>query len=160
MKKLIIFIVIILVCSMVGAGVYAYQMVRDPLLEQYERAEQYIKAEDLLQSVTDISYYHGTNSYYVVTGLSQDQEEKVVWVREDFNSHHLEFQKDGISEEDAISIVYQEDQVKEIHSVKLGFERGLPIYEVTYLNEDNRKGYYYVTFEDGTFMKRYVLRTD
>jgi uncharacterized protein YpmB len=160
MKKWIIIILFMLIVIFTGASVYAYHIIRQPLLHEFEQAERYIKGQELLQSVTKASYYHGTETYYVFSGLTSDQHEAIVWVSEDFDFHHTELASAGISKEEAISIVQREEKIKRIHSVKLGYERGLPIYEVTYLNEENRKGYYYLTFNDGTFMKRYVLRTN
>ncbi|WP_227936228.1 cell wall elongation regulator TseB-like domain-containing protein [Alkalihalobacillus deserti] len=159
MKKWIIIVFFFMMISLTGAGVYAYQTIREPLLHNLEQAEHYVKGH-LLKTVYDVSYYHGTEAFYVLNGLTEEEEDTVVWVSEDFSFHHTEKTSDGISKEDAIAIVRKEDSVKRIQSVKLGYERGLPIYEVTYLNKDNRKGYYYLTFDDGTFMKRYVLRTD
>ncbi|GAE34594.1 cell wall elongation regulator TseB-like domain-containing protein [Halalkalibacter akibai] len=160
MKKWIIIIILVLIILFTGAGVYAYQLIREPLLHELNQAESYVKGQKLLTEVTSASYYHGTDAFYVLIGSTEEGSEAIVWVSEDYDFHHVELQTDGLSKEDALAIVHQEDNIKGIQSVKLGFERGLPVYEITYLNEENRKGYYYLTFADGTFMKRYVLRTN
>ncbi|MFC0559920.1 cell wall elongation regulator TseB-like domain-containing protein [Halalkalibacter alkalisediminis] len=159
MKKWLIIIFVLVTVLLTGAGVYAYQTIREPLLHELEQAEHFVRGQ-VLQTVYDVSYYHGTETYYVFFGLTEDEEDTIVWVSEDFSAYHTEKVSEGITKEEAIAIVKQQDRVKRIQSVKLGYERNLPVYEVTYLNEDNRKGYYYLTFEDGTFMKRYVLRTE
>ncbi|MFC0470250.1 DUF5590 domain-containing protein [Halalkalibacter kiskunsagensis] len=160
MKNWILVIIIILFVTIAGMSVYGYQTIREPLKHNYEQAERYVLGQSLLQSVSDISYYHGTDAYYVFEGTSVDDEEVIIWVSEEFDSHQMAKVNEGISVDEAVAIVKKQDEIKRIQSVKLGFERGLPIYEIVYVNNENRKGYYYVTFEDGIFMKRYVLRTD
>ncbi|WP_332693234.1 DUF5590 domain-containing protein [Halalkalibacter lacteus] len=159
MKKWIFWVVIIFVVLTTGLSVYGYQTIREPLKDNYEQAERYVLGQSLLHTVSNGTYYHGTDAYYVFEGI-MDEEEVIVWVSEEFDSHQIAKVSDGISEGEAISIVQKQDEIKRIQSVKLGIERGLPVYEIIYVNNENRKGYYYVTFEDGTFMKRYVLRTD
>jgi uncharacterized protein YpmB len=158
MKKWILLIIIVVLIT--GLGVYSYQTIREPLHHQYKQAERYVLEKSLLHTISKITYYHGTDAYYVFKGMTDEDEEVIVWVSEAFDSHQVANVSDGISEDEAIAIVQKEDEIKRIQNVKLGFERGLPIYEIVYVNNENRKGYYYVTFEDGTFMKRYVLRTD
>ncbi|KHF40301.1 cell wall elongation regulator TseB-like domain-containing protein [Halalkalibacter okhensis] len=160
MKKWIIIIVIISASLLTGLSVYAYQTIREPLLHHYDQAENYVVGQSLLQTVMNVTYYHGTDAYYVFNGLDDDGEETLVWVSDDFDFQHVQRASDGITREEAIAIVQRDEEVSRIEATKLGFERGLPVYEITYFTNENRKGYYYVTFEDGTFMKRYLLRTD
>ncbi len=46
---------------------------------------------------------------------------------------------------------------KEIMKVKLGFENDVPLWEVTYIDDDNRYSYYYLEFKDGKFLRRYSI---
>ena len=41
--------------------------------------------------------------------------------------------------------------------VKLGFENDVPLWEVTYIDDDNRYSYYYLEFKDGKFLRRYSI---
>ncbi|GAE25039.1 hypothetical protein JCM9140_1009 [Halalkalibacter wakoensis JCM 9140] len=160
MRKWIIIIILFLFLIFTGLSVYAYQIIREPLEHHYEQAERYVKGQSLLTMISDVMYFHGTDAYYVFSGVDDEGIDTYVWVSADYDFHHIEKAQDGITKEEALEIVTTNEDVERIETVKLGFERGLPVYEITYVNHENRKGYYYVTFEDGTFMKRYLLRTD
>ena len=41
--------------------------------------------------------------------------------------------------------------LKEILKVKLGVENNIPLWEVTYIDDDNRYSYYNLAFQDGQF---------
>ncbi len=159
MKKWIILGASFCLFLLIGSVVFAYQTVQSPLYEQYEKASTYaIKAG--LSQITDIDYYYGTSAYYVVKGFDSENNEVIMWIRDDFSFDHLERSADGITEEKVLEIIQREEDVVDILSIRLGFERGMPVYEVTYTTEDDRQGYYYLTFSDGTFMKKYQLRTN
>ena len=64
-------------------------------------------------------------------------------------------QNEGISQEKAVAKLTAERDPKEIVSVRLGMEKGLPLWEITYIDQENRYSFYYLSFEDGTFIRRY-----
>lgn len=158
MKKWMIISCIFLILIFAGIGTYAYQTVRSPLNALFEKAEQYARSE--LTDIVDIDYYHGEKAYIVVTGFSQEMEKMIMFILDDFSSHHMEKASDGITEDQALEIVKENVTSREIQSIRLGIEKGLPIYEVIYKTENQNLGYYYLTFKDGTFMKKYQLRID
>lgn len=160
MKKSIFIIGFVLVALLTAVSVYAYQTIRDPLANGFEQAEQYILSKSLLANVSDVNYYHGTEAYFVFKGKNQEGDEVIIWVTDDLVSHHVEKSSDGISKEEALAIVQSEANVARIKSIRLGYERDIPIYEITYTDQEQRQAYYYLTFEDGTFMKRYQIRTN
>lgn len=160
MKKWIILSCLVVVLIIVGLSVYAYQVVRGPLVHQYEQVERYIYGQGLLETINEISYYHGTEAYYVVEGLDEEEKNLFIWVSDAFNNVYEAEAADGISEEEAIAIVNNEEEIKEIVSIRLGYERKRPVYEVTFTHENNRKGYYYLDFKDGSIIKHYTLRVE
>ncbi|NEU31192.1 hypothetical protein GN156_10410 [bacterium LRH843] len=159
MKKWIVTCSLIFFLVLIGVSVYAYQSIQMPLYDQFDRASAYATANELTM-INHIDYYYGTEAYYIVNGKNEENEEVIFWINEDFTSHHVEKSTDGITSEKALAIVQKEVNIARVLSVRLGIERDLPIYEVTYINDQNSQGYYYLTFRDGTFMKRYQLRTD
>ncbi|GAF65256.1 hypothetical protein BTS2_2154 [Bacillus sp. TS-2] len=160
MKKWIISIALLVIASFIGLSIYGYQLIREPLKENYNLAEQYTLENNLLQTIEEVEYYHGTDAYYVVYGNDAEGDSSVVWVANDFDGHDVRKADEGIDEEQVRSIVEAEHNVKSIQRIRLGYERNLPTYEVTFIDEQDRQSYFYVTFEDGTFMKRYHLNRD
>lgn len=111
-----------------------------------------------MEEVDEVNYYHGTNAYYVTSGLDQDGDEAIVWLDEQLKPVEHSKRSEGISNEQALSLAKEEANIKRVQDVKLGFERGVPIYEIKFVDDADRQGYYYVTFADGTFVKRYNLQ--
>ena len=157
MKKWIIILIIFLFVLIVGVGIYAYELVREPLTNQFEQAKRYVVEQQLLIDIDEVDYYHGTDSFFVFKGNNNEGDEMIIWVSDQFDTHHTELAQNGLQEEEVISLVHSEGIV-DIRSIRLGIERGLPVYEIIYQAEDGRRGYYYVTFEEGRFMKRYLLQ--
>ncbi|KMK76406.1 DUF5590 domain-containing protein [Alkalihalobacillus pseudalcaliphilus] len=140
--------------------IYFYNEIRKPLVSGYEQALAFAHEEQLITEVEDIDYYHGTDTYFVLTGLDEDGDPAYAWIKDDYESYHVEKREDGISVDAALSIVEADYGTKEIIEARLGFERNVPAYEVLFIDDEDRQSYYYVTFDDGTFMKRYHLNRD
>ena len=161
MKKWIIIGIIAMVVLLTGVSVYAYSAVRAPLTEGYEQARQTILDSGELQSVADVSYFHGEDSFFVVMGLDAEGDQAIAWVPQDQeDSTTVLKESDGITPEEAQSITESAVNASKIQSVKLGKEGNTALYEVKYLTESNQQGYYYLTFQDGSFIKRYSLNND
>ncbi|WP_100372740.1 cell wall elongation regulator TseB-like domain-containing protein [Bacillus sp. FJAT-45037] len=159
MKKWLLIVLISLFFIVVGTSAFVYQLVREPLVENYEQANQYIVENSLLDTMGEISYYHGTKAYYVVAGIDEDGDESIVWVNEDFTNSVQRKASEGITYEEALNHVRNDIDGSAVTNIRLGYTRGTPIYEIMYTDETERQGYYYVTFEDGTFLKRYSIRS-
>ncbi|WP_017727990.1 cell wall elongation regulator TseB-like domain-containing protein [Halalkalibacterium ligniniphilum] len=156
-KKWVIVGLVLFFTLTIGLSVYAYQVIRSPLLESQEQATSYVLEEGLLSSVTDVEFYHGTAAYIVLFGIDEDGDESIVWLNEE-NEAIVRKAEDGITFEQAREIAEAELPIQELRSIRLGIEVNRPIYEITYFDNEERQSYYYVTFEDGTFVKRYSIR--
>lgn len=62
--------------------------------------------------------------------------------------------QDGITEEQALSVLNNKEEVKEILHTKLGYEEVGAVWEITYTNESDELNYVYILFEDGQWWKR------
>lgn len=162
MKKWIIRGSVALVVVIVALFIYAYLTVRAPLAEGYNMAEETVRNEELLESVRDVSYYHGEDAFYVVYGTDFDGDQAIAWVPQDEENNTITVVKEseGISPEDASDLTESAVNPSAIQSVTLGKEGNTPLYEVKYQTESNQQGYYYVSFQDGSFIKRFSLNND
>ena len=117
------------------------QLLKFLLNDRYEEAEQVILASEELGSVTDISYYHGSSSYYVAKGTDSDGDSAIVWLMEDEQEPAQNLKEaDGISADEAAAITEAEMNAQTIQSVKLGMENNTPLYEVKYVTDANHQG--------------------
>ncbi|KAA0550227.1 peptidase M4 [Bacillus sp. BGMRC 2118] len=156
MKKWI-FLCIIMIGVMIWFGVHTYQNAFDYRNKQDSKAIEQANEEVPNLEIIDVTYFNGNESYTIVHG-KKDGEEQIVCVP--FNEK-LDIivvnPKKGITAQEAVGIVKEERNPTEIKAVNLGVEQNIPIWEVIYLDEQNRYSYFYVTFKDGQFIKRYTL---
>ena len=116
-----------------------------------EEAKAIATNEGKLVSISDYYLYHGKEVYSVVVGKDEDGTEQVLWIPEDTSEKSV-IKKEyttGVSKAEIMNIVKNEHQPKEIISVKLGMESDIPIWEVTYKNENDGLNYVYYLFETG-----------
>ncbi|MBS4199480.1 DUF5590 domain-containing protein [Bacillus sp. FJAT-49732] len=154
MKKwiLIIFPLIILIIS---ASLYVYIDARAPLLKAEQYAEQRAKTEAHLVSNDEFFVYHGTKTYYVIKGKNEKGTETIVWIPEESKKDIIiKKASDGISEKDAISKLIQEENPKKILGARLGMEKNLPIWELSYLDQNSKLNYYYIHFDSGKWWRK------
>jgi uncharacterized protein YpmB len=153
MKKIIFFVV--LAAILVIAGITAiFLKARSPVNDRAEAAIQRAEAEADVASTEDVSLYNGNKSYVVITGRNSEDEKIVVWVPEKDRDIIVKKWADGISKEAAINKLKEENDVSEILSVKLGMESVGPVWELTYLDENEHLNYYYLLFESGEWWRK------
>jgi uncharacterized protein YpmB len=62
---------------------------------------------------------------------------------------------EGLTREEALEIARSELDIKKVNSVKLGMAGSTPVYEVSYIDTSDRHSFYYIRFEDGTYIRHY-----
>ncbi|MFZ3588691.1 PepSY domain-containing protein [Bacillus sp. DJP31] len=156
MKKWI-FLLIVIVLLTILVGINTYKNAFDYQREQTKKATLVAMKTEPDLEISEVAFYNGTSSYTIIYGeinhnkrivcVPTNELEKVIVVNPD----------KGISKEEALKQLQQEQNPLEIKSVNLGIEQNIPIWEIVYLDQNNRYSYYYVTFKDGQFIKRYTL---
>ncbi|MGE7882538.1 DUF5590 domain-containing protein [Bacillus sp. NPDC094077] len=168
MKKWIFAIIIVIVASGIY-GAYVYNKAMDKKIPKESKSVEIAKEKAKLTKVKSVDYYNGKDAYTVVQGTDEKGEQLIVWVPEKKGDTVVRKKSEGISEKEAIQRTIEQAgkeskrKPKEILKVKLGFEKGLrdgkpvdvPLWEVTYIDYDNRYIYYYLEFKDGSFLRLY-----
>lgn len=161
MKKWVITIVCVLLLTAIGISIYFYQSMRSPITEQEQLAIARVLGETEVSIIQNVSFYHGTEPYVVIKGQQEEGGENfIVWVGQEDESVVVKPANAGLSKEQVRQFAINELAPKKLLAVRLGLENRLPIYEITYIDENDRYSFYYITFEDGTFVKRYSLKAD
>ncbi|MEH7380756.1 DUF5590 domain-containing protein [Bacillus sp. JJ1533] len=151
MKKWIIGILVLLLVFIFWGGVNIYQTALEPL-DKAEAAGNRIALEKTPIDTIEESYtYFGTKAYQVVFGKNNKGEKMIAWIPQKKGEIVTRFEHDGITENEAISILKNERDPKEIRSVKLGIEDNIPIWEIIYIGSDNRLTYHKLYFETGKY---------
>ncbi|MGN7283442.1 cell wall elongation regulator TseB-like domain-containing protein [Shouchella rhizosphaerae] len=161
-KKLsIIFSVVLLI--VIGLGIYLYTAIRSPLTEGAKEATAFVTEQGIMAEVDDVSFYHGEESYWIVSGTSDEGEALFAWVNDDPEKRESTLvlpQHAGVPIEEMKETVAQELGVTAFDSVRLGYENGQAVYEFTYTSDTQGKLFYYTAFETGEYMKSFSIRTN
>jgi uncharacterized protein YpmB len=153
-KWLIIAALVILSVCGVTAGAYIHAL--GPKKELAREAFQEAKNVSGLVTMSDFYIYNGMDSYSVVIGTTKDGDKKVVWLPDRKNKQPVtENYSDGISASEIKKIAIKQLQPEKIISVKLGMEKDIPLWEITYLDKSNRYNYDYFDFKSGEWLKYY-----
>ncbi|WP_035044637.1 DUF5590 domain-containing protein [Anoxybacillus flavithermus] len=150
-KGIIAFACMLFVALLLYANAYSDAMSSQRASEQ--RAVQQAEKEGIVQ-VDDVYTYRGSDVYVIVVGKNEEGEQRIAWVTEKGKVVATRRVSEGITKQQALSFV-QPYRPKTVVSVKLGMEKGVPLWEITYIDERDRYSFYYVRFEDGAFLKRY-----
>lgn len=156
MKKWVIFISVFTVSLCLILSLFVLWKAGQPFSVEQAKAEKLALQEDKLTEVNDSEVYSGSNIYITVLGKDQSGEEKAVLIpanRDDLNIEEV-LLKNGISKVQAIETVEKEFKVKEVLHTKLGWEQNNAVWEITFLSQNNKLNYVYLSFEDGTWWKR------
>lgn len=145
---LILFIIIIVFIS----NVYVQSV--KPLNRAEQKAVKIALQETRMETVEDFELYHGLESVSIVKGKNKNGEKLIVWIPENGKNLVVKKEKNGVTEKEAINKVKQLSNPKKIVDVRLGMEKGIPLWEIYYLSESNLINYYYVDFETGEWLKK------
>ncbi|MGE6752297.1 DUF5590 domain-containing protein [Rossellomorea sp. NPDC071047] len=154
MKKWISIIALLFIVLGITASVVLYQVSRNPLDNQAEKALNRVKSETAIVEVENTSFYNGSKSYVVVTGKDDQNEKLVAWVPNKKGKIIEKKWADGISKEQAINKLNDEKQPKELLSVRLGYESVGPVWEITYLDQQDNLNYFYLLFSTGEWWRK------
>lgn len=115
-----------------------------------------------LVSINDVEFFHGKKSFQIVFGKDENGESVIVWVEESAENPFVLIKKanDGWTKAMVKDQIIQNRQPKKILDVRLGMKEKNPLWEATYIDQEDRFTYYYLDFETGSFLKRYSLTKD
>ena len=147
---IISFIVIIIITI----GTIVYLNAIQPLKSAEEKAIEIAMAETPLTVVDEFNIYNGEETYYVLQGKNGDGTKLIVWVPEKKGKLMVKKASDGITKKQAIDTVSAEIATDSIITVKLGMEKGIPLWEVHSRTKGNLLNYYSVEFETGEWLKK------
>ncbi|CAI8700624.1 MULTISPECIES: cell wall elongation regulator TseB-like domain-containing protein [Bacillus] len=156
MKKWIFAIIIVIVA--IGLyGVHVYNATMEKKIPKESKVVEIAKEKAKLTKVKTVDYYNGKSSYAVVQGVDEKGEQIIVWVPEKKGNVLVRKKNEGISEKKALQIVAGERKPKELVKAKLGAENDVPLWEITYIDQEGRYTYYYLEFQDGKYAGYYSI---
>lgn len=177
MKGWITAVLIIVFMAGVTTLYLLFTFAKSPLEERQIEAVEFARQHTSFQEVEQIEHFHGTRSYQIIDTKNDEGEDIFIWVEERFEVDEpvinedfetdieqdddeprrliIRKQSEGISKENVNAHIRENLEVDRLNSVKLGMIGRTPIYEVNYISTEGRQSYYYVTFEDGRYIRHY-----
>jgi len=112
-------------------------------------------ASGQIVTVNSVQSYNGADPLMTVFGLNKAGEEIALFVNNEMDGKYESVKlADGITAEEAITVVREELQIEDVLHVTLGFEEKEPVWEVVFTSKDDKLNYVYVFFENGQWWKR------
>ena len=153
MKKWLLLISIFIMIVVVST-IMVYIKAEEPMRKVEEKAVLIAKEEAGLVNVDDFNIYNGEETFYVLQGENQKGVKLVVWIPEKKGKIIVKKASEGISKEQATKKVMDEIGSDEIISVKLGIEKGVPLWEIHSRTKGGLLNYHAVVFETGEWLKK------
>ncbi|MDO5456851.1 MAG: DUF5590 domain-containing protein [Atopococcus tabaci] len=148
---------IIMPTSLLVLIIFTIFLLNDSLSPYREaRADAFTHAETYTPLKETNNYYHYNGNqgpYLTVTGY--DEKGKFIVAIIEQNTGHIDLYgaEQVISEERAAQLFQEEMPGNEIKEIRIGKESGQSIWEISYKTAENRMGYYYLSLENGTWLK-------
>ncbi|MDG5787557.1 DUF5590 domain-containing protein [Evansella sp. AB-P1] len=178
MKAWIVSTSIMIIAAIVGFSYIMLSTIAEPLNERKGIALEIAMSDSELVDLKYVDFFHGRRSFQVFEGYNNDGEEIYVWIEEieeeqnDEQSENLNedaeemvepqiisrLKSEGITKEEVRSISHSRLNIEKIINIRLGILGNTPIYEVVYIDNSNRYSFYYVTFENGTYVRQYQFQ--
>jgi uncharacterized protein YpmB len=136
---------------------YLYSQVQAEPHQEEKRAIETAKKSKDLKSITNVEHFFKNETYYVVEGKNEYGTDMIVWVG-DGEMIYSDIANGGLSEREMIDYVKKNYNAEKIIDSRLGMEDEIPLWEVTFLDDENRYTYYYGYFETGKRYEIYRLR--
>jgi uncharacterized protein YpmB len=153
MKKILL-VLGILVLVILGILIKVYLSAVDPIKTAEKKAVNLAKEKVQVSEVNDFHVYHGLETVDVIEGKNNKGEKIIVWIPEKTKKVIVKKAKNGLTKNEAVHKLLQEQNPKKIISVRLGMEKNIPLWEIYYRSNNNLINYYYVDFETGEWLKK------
>ncbi|ALQ18044.1 peptidase [Listeria monocytogenes] len=152
--KWIAIILGIIIVFVVAAFLYI-RYAEKPVTNAETEALDRISGQVDLKTTDQFYLYNGPKEvYYVLTGKNSKNQNIIVWVpKKKSDKVYVKFASDGITKQQARDKVTKEKNPKKILHVNLGMEKETPIWEVAYLDKNDKLNYFDINFETGEWYR-------
>lgn len=155
---LIIIAILIIGCFIYG--IFLYKDIQQSKTESYPKAVDEVLQETDVETISDVTHFYGEETYYVVYGVTADQEEKIVFVPEkgEDNAVTILDIADIMASEEVTSLWQSECNNCELIKIVPAMIDSETLWEITYRDESDRYVIDYVSIYDGASFEQYRFR--
>lgn len=138
----------ILLSALVFSLFFIWEVSAQPFVVAKSKALKVATEHAQLKEANQVQIYNGTQTFFSVGGINQNEEAVWVFVPEKGTTIYVYPQDSGITSEKA-QLIAQENGANQVDRVLLGIEEEKPVWEVK-----SGTAYYFIEFETGIFMKK------
>ncbi|GAA0347881.1 DUF5590 domain-containing protein [Bacillus carboniphilus] len=158
MKKWIHIGIGLLVVVLILVSVLVYFSIQ-PQQEKKNIAYQVALEKSNLETTEDFHWFRYDKDYYVVGGKDTDGEKSFVWIAADSLDIIAEHKaSEGLSEKEVLETYKDEWNINELVDVKLGYANERPLWEITFIDDQNKYTFLQVSFLTGDWIRYYQYR--
>ncbi len=151
MKKWIWIIIVVFLIGL-GVSINTYVQAMKPVKSAREIAETIAKKETEMKKMDSFQLYNGKESYYILEGKNDNNEDIIVWINEDNHQVTQRTKKDGLTKQEALNILLSKQSPEKINAVRLGMYDGLPVWEIYSHTDKDSLNYHWIDFETGEIL--------
>ncbi len=160
-RKLIIASIILAIVLLIALGGFShvYQSAMSQKNSGHDKAIARATEQTEIKDAESVQTFNGLEQYFVIAGKNESNQNVYVWVPEDTKKKPvLKLASEGISEKEALEIVNKEQNPQKIISAQLGMEKNVPIWEIKYIDKQNRYTYDFINFNNGEIQKHIAIK--
>ena len=140
---------VLLIVTIFSVGLSARRPYKQARMEAFEIAKQ----KGNIETTDHFYWYNGEETYFSVTGKSNQNENLIVFIQQDTGNVSVFPQEGMITETNAKKIVKEDKKPKHILEARMGMLNDKPIWEISYKQENGRVGYYVLSMETGNWIR-------
>lgn len=158
MKKIVFISFFVLFIAFIQF-IYTYhnasKSISESQIQAINTAKEHVKINDIIET----SYFNGDEPYQVIRAKNDKNEEIIIWVSENNPDEIIvELAKNGLTKEQVKEYALSEFDIKKLQSIRIGMKYNIPVWEITFIDSDNRYSFYYLTFDGKTWIENYRLK--
>lgn len=156
---MIIVIVIIVCLSVAGYSIYLYQEIEESKQADFSSSIQRVLSETEIEQVDEVTRYHGTSYYHAVTGETINGETGIAFVPVNEEAEITYFLMEELNEESSIIDQWRDSCTEcSLISTNPALENDHPLWEIKYIDNQDRYVFEYRSMEDGSIYESVRLR--
>ncbi|MDQ0228787.1 cell wall elongation regulator TseB-like domain-containing protein [Metabacillus malikii] len=168
-KNIIITFISIIILIIIAIVVFftIFQSAREQYTSEQQQSIDLALENKGVTSIDKVDTFHGKIKYHVLSGINAEEQNIYIWIPKAKNKDDnkdkkmiVKKQSEGITKEEAISIVSKEYNMEKLINAKLGMDEGIPIWEVKYRDKSERYTIDYVDFKSGAIIKHMALKKE
>jgi len=145
---------------------FLYNSAKEDKTKGHETAIQAAK-EHGFASIDEVNTFYNRNVYYIIQGKNKKGEKIIGWMKKGNTDKILiKKAKEGLSKDDVLQLIQNIDnsKPKKIKKIMLGYDDkdskkwDIPVWEVQYIDQQNRYTYFIVSFTDDRVYKMYSIK--